>query len=180
MEESNHVTNENRSGWTLDGGATSHYCTDIEKFVTLNKDVHKIVTVADGYEYKVSGMGDIKLRMNLKTSSEELKEAMMTMKDVLYVPELGKNLMFVKKLMAQGHSLYQQGDYGKIFLKNNQDLWISFKDKRLYTVGVLGEKSTQVGTEAKTTSKNVREMNSDKRNDNKLALVHARMGHCGI
>jgi len=76
--------------------------SDRELFTLNYKEIKDKVTVADGKEVIVSGIGSgvIKLKGNKRT---------VTLKDVLHVPKLSGNLISVKRITENGFKVQFQG-----------------------------------------------------------------------
>jgi len=72
--------------WWIDTGATRHVCHDKSNFSTFKEvDDGQKLFMGNAATADVKGVGELVLKM---TSGKELK-----LKDVLYVPELRKNLV---------------------------------------------------------------------------------------
>ena len=81
--------------WILDSGASKHMTGFKESFVKLSKheSPHK-VKLRDDYQYPIKGSGESSYKLD---SGKSLK-----MKNVLFVPGLKKNLLFISALDAKG------------------------------------------------------------------------------
>jgi hypothetical protein len=77
--------------WLIDSGASKHMTSqkDILSCLIENKFSHK-VTLGDDYQYPIKGVEESNDNFNSGTP--------MKMKDVLYVPGLTKNLLFISAL----------------------------------------------------------------------------------
>ena len=93
-----HADKSDSGAWFIDSGATSHMTSDKKFFNTLDTNKKNNVTVADGkvIEVEGTGTGSIKCINNLN------EERTVTIKDVLYVPDLHGNLLSVKKITDNG------------------------------------------------------------------------------
>jgi len=75
----------NSNDWWIDTGATRHVCHDKSCFINLKElDDGKKLFMGNAATADIKGVGDVILKM---TSGKDLK-----LRDVLYVPELRKNL----------------------------------------------------------------------------------------
>ncbi|XP_055524286.1 copia protein isoform X1 [Wyeomyia smithii] len=85
------------SGWIIDSGATCHMTGDRLFFASLEKCAVSSVTLADGKKTSVRGTGDgIVFGVNGQGETVEI-----TLKNVLYVPELDGGLISVSQLVAK-------------------------------------------------------------------------------
>ena len=84
-----------RNDWLIDSGASKHMTGFKESFVRLSEheSPHK-VKVGDDYQYPIKGSGESSSKIDSGKS--------MKMKDVLFVPGLKKNLLFISVLDAKG------------------------------------------------------------------------------
>lgn len=82
-----------KQGWILDSGATCHITYNRERFVDLDLSYKENVSMANGHKVKASGKGNISIKfLNKKGDVTEMK-----IKNVLFVPEIGGNIISVKK-----------------------------------------------------------------------------------
>ncbi|KZV16328.1 hypothetical protein F511_27147 [Dorcoceras hygrometricum] len=81
--------------WWIDTGATRHVCSDKEMFATLqeSKSGEKLY-MGNSATYEIQGQGNVVLKM---TSGKEL-----TLNNVLYVPDIRKNLISGSLLNKHG------------------------------------------------------------------------------
>uniref|UniRef100_A0AAG5DHX2 Uncharacterized protein n=1 Tax=Anopheles atroparvus TaxID=41427 RepID=A0AAG5DHX2_ANOAO len=84
--------------WLLDSGASSHMCSDISGFTVIEKSLRSNVTVADGSENRVEGVGDCLIRC----ATENGESIELTLRGVLYVPTLEGNMISIGKLAEKG------------------------------------------------------------------------------
>lgn len=85
------------SGWIIDSGATCHMTSDRSFFVALKSCAVSSVTLADGKKTAVDGAGHgIVFGVDRRGESVEI-----TLKDVLYVPELDGGLISVSQMVAK-------------------------------------------------------------------------------
>ncbi|KAI9198311.1 hypothetical protein LWI28_013676 [Acer negundo] len=81
---SNHI-------WIVDSGATRHICSKASAFVCINEVKHATVTLPDHTQIPVHFSGDVKL------------SSMITLKNVLFVPQFKFNLISVSALVSDSH-----------------------------------------------------------------------------
>ena len=81
--------------WHIDSGASKHMTGFKESFEKLSEhnSPHK-VKLGDDYQYPIKGSGKYSYKLDSRKS--------MKMKDVLFVPRLKKNLLFISALDAKG------------------------------------------------------------------------------
>lgn len=84
--------------WLVDSGATSHMCNDKSAFTVMEHESRSSVTVADGSENQVEGVGDCLIKC-VDDSGETIE---LTLRGVLYVPTLEGNMISIGKLAAKG------------------------------------------------------------------------------
>jgi hypothetical protein len=84
--------------WLIDSGSSKHMIgqIDILSFL-IKKKFPQNVTLGDDYKYPIKGVGESNYKLDSGTS--------MKMKDVLYIPGLTKNLLFVSSLEKKGFIL---------------------------------------------------------------------------
>ena len=84
------------SQWILDSGATSSCTSDLTLFTSLSADVpFKRIRVANGKYAHVQGIGTIQLKI---MDSKNSITSTITLKDVLYIPEVPVNLISTRSL----------------------------------------------------------------------------------
>lgn len=89
---------EQPKSWIIDSGATSHMCCDRAFFDELKQSTGVSITLADGNETVVKGVGS----GHLYYYDENGDRRKITLNDVYYVPELESNLISVGKLVNKG------------------------------------------------------------------------------
>ena len=84
-----------RNDWLLDSGSSKHMTGYKQSFINMseNESPHKVKLGGD-YQYHIKGSGEASYKLE---SRKYLK-----MKDVLYVPELKKNILYIFALDAKG------------------------------------------------------------------------------
>lgn len=89
-------------GWILDSGATCHICCDDKQFSEIDMNHREKVSVANGNEIVSSGRGTIKIQLY----NEAGISTNIQLRDVLYVPSIGGNLISVKRLAFYGYRVH--------------------------------------------------------------------------
>ena len=74
-----------------------HICNDKNKFYEFS-DYNSSVTIANGQELNSLGHGSIRLT----TTTSENTNSTITLKNVLYVPEIESNLISIRKAIENG------------------------------------------------------------------------------
>lgn len=93
--------------WYLDSGASAHMTNDAKNLVDLEESKNGEVCLADGKKLPAGGSGTGKF-LALNESGEKKT---ITLKKVLYVPELASNLLSVGKITDEGFEvLFTQSD----------------------------------------------------------------------
>ncbi|MCP3667059.1 MAG: DDE-type integrase/transposase/recombinase [Gammaproteobacteria bacterium] len=92
---------EVKSGkWLVDSGATQHMCCDKESLVSYREfETPATVNMANNYGIKGVGIGNMQWK-----NDSQLTKAGPLVQDVLYIPELGQNLVSVKKVTGAGYA----------------------------------------------------------------------------
>ncbi len=83
----------NKNVWILDSGASSHLCCNGELFNKLEKSTQSIL-LASGESVNAQGVGDV----FLQSGNTEI-----TLRNVLFVPDLHSNILSVSKIISYGH-----------------------------------------------------------------------------
>ena len=81
--------------WLVDSGPSKHMTRYKESFINMSEheSPHK-VKLRDGYQYPTKGSGESSYKIDSKKS--------LKIKDVLYVPQLRKNILSTSALDAKG------------------------------------------------------------------------------
>jgi hypothetical protein len=96
----------------IDSGASNHMTGKKNTLsCVLEKKFSQKVTLGDDYQYPIKGIGE----SNYKLDSENS----ITMKDVLYVPGLKKNLLSISSLDKKGYSV--------AFIDGEVFMWVRVK-----------------------------------------------------
>ena len=95
------TSNNEKSSWIVDSGATCHMYHDIDKFINMKKlDKAEDITLDDGHSVKAFGIGTVDL--NVRVSDEKQQKCRLF--EILYVPKLSYNLLSVSKATRSGKS----------------------------------------------------------------------------
>jgi len=84
---------EDVDSWCIDSGATRHVCKNKELFKTIDED-GSVLYMGNTTTVQVKGKGTVEI--------EFTSEKILTLKDVFYVPEVRKNLIYVPLLNEYG------------------------------------------------------------------------------
>lgn len=181
-EEINFTSNA-RTTWTIDSGASTHICREKSKFMKM-KSTNKIVSIADGVKIPAKGIGDV--RCTLELSTESTKSVTVVIKDVLFIPEFERNLLSVKKLAENGHSVVLHADGGKLTLRGMKDqvipidcinkLYIIHESRNPPAVAKKPKESFTTSSSISSTSASAKTNFPAEISDN-LLLAHVRLGH---
>lgn len=84
--------------WIVDSGATSHMCAEKALFTKIDFTKKKEVFLGDNSSMKVEGIG----MLNVCCLDGDGKVRYATVTDVLYIPQIKRNLLSVSKLSLKG------------------------------------------------------------------------------
>lgn len=93
-----HFSTSKVDGFILDSGASCHVVGSKRYFINFNPDHRETINVANGEKLTAIGKGTIQVEF-LNASNDR---TVVKMLDVLYAPEIGGNLVSVKKLAEKG------------------------------------------------------------------------------
>lgn len=161
--------NHNPAEWIVDTGASCHVCHQRDMFSEYEAVHDRGIRIANQAQLKAHGIG--KVRLGVKTSTGE--EIVITLTQVLHIPDCQSNLVSVKRLMQLGHRA--NFDKGKcaIITSNGEDVipLIEGKDvPRLATIN-LNDDNAMLATNDITEN----DINDDEATQ--LDVWHARLGH---
>lgn len=113
-----------KNEWCLDSGATSHMCCDKNLFSEIQKidGEHKIQLASNNYVYAV-GKGRVLLNLN---------STIITLNDVLFVPELNTNFISVNKVTSLKNSVLFENNCVVIKNKYNEEILRMNESNGLY------------------------------------------------
>ena len=142
----------NPKEWWVDTGATRHVCANRWMFSTYSLvDNAEPLYMGNSATAKVEGRGSIKLKM---TSGKEL-----TLKDVLHVPDIRKNLVSGSLLSKNGFKLVFVSDKF-VLTKNDMFVGKGYLSDGLFKLNVLtvapksGDENSNVSTSVNINNKN--------------------------
>ncbi|XP_010466319.1 PREDICTED: uncharacterized protein LOC104746521 [Camelina sativa] len=90
--------------WLLSNGTTNHMTPYLKFFTTLDRTHKGRVVLGDGSVIMAEGRGDVKVM------TKEGKRKRKTIKNVLFVPDLDKNVLSVSQLGQLGYIMIIDGD----------------------------------------------------------------------
>jgi len=177
--------------WIVDSGATSHCTSDISTFTTLSRDVpFNKIKVANGKSVKVAGVGDAVL--HIVDSKNPKRNIKLTLKNVLFIPEIPVNLISTRALWNDGGIKTTFADSCTPTFKSGGT--VSFntgKQGHYYCVAKTrtadDDPATPVGfgaslcavCEPDVSTKSASETAAFSTHVPTSDVVHARLGHCG-
>ena len=128
------LLHDNISGnnWVVDSGATAHMCKDKKMFESIDETRQGKVFLGDGRSVKSGGKGKVKLTLHSDSG-----KSVVTINDVLHVPQLSENLISVRKLAEKGHIVEFSED--KCYLKGEKRREIAKIEGGLYRLHVNDE-----------------------------------------
>ena len=128
VSEVNFIGNNTKECW-MDTGATHHVCLDKNMFSSYHSiDNGEQLFMGNSSSSKVEGQGKVVLKM---TSGKEL-----TLKDVLHVPEIRKNLVSGSLLSKKGFKLVFVSD-NFILSKNGMYVGKGYMSNGLFKMNVM-------------------------------------------
>jgi hypothetical protein len=94
------LASQAKATWIVDSGSPQHICNQEDYFTSLTElEVKKSMMMGNGNIMEIKREGDVGLKV---VTNQGVVYG--TFKDVLYSPEIKRNLVFVTKLMKQGIS----------------------------------------------------------------------------
>lgn len=124
----NEDTKNNPNTWILDSGATEHMTSVREKYFKF-KPYSSTVEVANSEKIKVTGIGDTIIKL-----PGEAEEKTIALSNVLYVPNLGGNLLSIGRIEERGFKVEFSDGEAKILEKNGVVILTAKREGRLYVV----------------------------------------------
>lgn len=159
------TTNSIPSGWMLDSGASNHYTSNRNCFISFHTSNPIPVTTAGGTIYG-HGRGDIILNLSCGP---------IRITDVIYVPEMSKDTQLISIGQLESKGLEFTFRNGKCYVWKNGSLWaVATRSNNVYLLTELQHETTSpiVSFPALTSPKEARRI------DTQLCEVwHRRMGH---
>ena len=150
--------NENQSGWIIDSGATQHMTYErdnLSEYVEFKRPCK--VNLGDDRVILAYGKGTYRLTTDLNRSSQKI-----ALKNVLYLPELKRNLLSVQAMSKLGATVVFKEDECRIS-KDSRLIGIGTMHGKLYMLKVISEEYVNV-----------------MKNNPNMELWHCRFGHLGM
>ena len=169
-----------RKDWVIDSDATKHMTSNKDLFTRLDRQ-ETTVTVANGVKLRSPGRRDIAIRLNNR---------LVTMINVLYVPELSCNLLSISALRKKGIEVHFELNNITLIRNGTAVATGILKSRMYYLESASGQQaltsqddltSIAAPTVAAPTGPARQPENSDIRPKevNEYLKWHARMGHAG-
>lgn len=159
-----HDRHENNNTWILDSGASTHM-TYIRDFLTNyceSQNSEEFVQLGDNSTLQVKGKGTVHINAFANNNWKKC-----TIENVLYVPELKKNLFSESVITKKGFKIVKENKTAEIFDENN------------YLVALAILKSNNL-YEMKMTTVIHHDANQANNSKNILKLWHERLGHINL
>ncbi|UYV80793.1 K02A2.6-like [Cordylochernes scorpioides] len=115
----------NKCKWILDSGATSHMSTDINLMDDL-QDYSRKITLPDDRFIKSNGIGTVEIYKD--------DNHLLTLKEVLYVPELNNNLISVSKIAEDEKQIIFDENGARIIDNNGSSIITAKREDNIYTI----------------------------------------------
>ncbi|UYV70112.1 hypothetical protein LAZ67_7001835 [Cordylochernes scorpioides] len=115
----------NKCKWILDSGATSHMSKDINLMDDIQDDSRKI-TLPDDRFIKSKGIGTVEIYQD--------DNHLLTLKEVLYVPELNNNLISVSKITEHEKQIIFDENGARIIDNNGSSIITAKREDNIYTI----------------------------------------------
>lgn len=132
-----------KDAWYADSSATDHMSFQREwfkNFVSFSKDTCQ-VRVGDGLKPFVKGIGDIEVQV----TNSKRPSPIHTIKDVLFVLDLGRNFISVSRSTEKGMQvIFEEGAKRVSFVKRNLVIADGVRDNRLYKMNLGPVKTTEL------------------------------------
>jgi hypothetical protein len=117
-----------KSTWRIDPGATIHIANSLQGFVTRRalRREERSIRVANGIEAEVEGIGELPLLNN---------GFILCLHNILYVPTLSRNLIFISCLDDDGFDCYF-GNKQCLIIFGSKVVGLSFRQDELYMLSM--------------------------------------------
>uniref|UniRef100_T1IRX6 CCHC-type domain-containing protein n=1 Tax=Strigamia maritima TaxID=126957 RepID=T1IRX6_STRMM len=120
---------EDINSWYLDSGAISHMSSDIDKFVNIDYNANKQVTLADGRISISSGIGQARLIIRGQNGLKILR-----LDNVLYIPSLNGNLLSAGRIVDLGYTMDINHIGCSVYTSHGQLVFTAPKLDRLFRI----------------------------------------------
>eukprot|EP00253_Pinus_taeda_P036666 PITA_36666 len=114
--------------WLIDSGASRHFTGYKEVFHNLiEKETNLEIILGDNMKYPVKGVGNVSLKLNQGNTIH--------LQDVLYVPNLKKNLVSISAMEDKGYKVTFNNGKVRVWKNNVKDAFtLGFRVDSLYQV----------------------------------------------
>eukprot|EP00253_Pinus_taeda_P001425 PITA_01425 len=115
--------------WLIDSGALRHFTSYKEALYNLiEKESNLEIVLGDNSKYPMKGIGNVTLQLNQGNTIH--------LQDVLYVPDLKKNLVSISTMEDKGYKVAFSDGKVRVWKKNFKDAFsLGFRVDSLYQVG---------------------------------------------
>lgn len=117
----------NREEWYIDSGASSHMTPYSDILIERKEANVSHTTAANNTQLRVSGMGNCIFK---------LESGNINVNDILYVPEIGANLLSVHKMVCKGNAVAFDADGCHICDRNRKLLATIIPENGVYKLRV--------------------------------------------
>ena len=149
-----------KNSWVIDSGSSSHICNNRQLFTELDDTKRSTVMVANGNTLKSLGSGTVKIKTEFNGSERNI-----TLKNVLFVPDIETNLMSVRKATENGCEVIFQDNNCKL-MYNGITYLNGIVNNDLYEVKQIDKHSDDKAN-----------LVHECKNKNCIDLWHKRLGH---
>lgn len=119
---------ERSDAWLIDSGASSHMCNKKEYFkslISLEKAIE--ISLGDGTKVKTRFKGNVHMELLVKGERVSL-----ILRDVLFVPELVRNIFSVRKAVKFGNSVWFGGNVCFVKNRKNEEIGVGILKSDLW------------------------------------------------
>jgi len=115
--------------WLIDSGASRNFIGYKEALYNMvEKETNLEIVLRDNSKYPVKGVGNVTLQLNQGNTID--------LQDVLYVPDLKKNLVSISTMEDKGYKVAFNDGKVRVWKKNFKDAFtLGFRVDLLYQVG---------------------------------------------
>lgn len=145
----------NNCNWILDSGASSHMCCEKNLFSSLNQRTQKVY-MASGDNINAEGIGHVTLRSNNNIN--------ITLRNVLYVPQLSSNFLSVSKIIENGNSVRFADNKAFVNTKESKLIFVANLQDGIYSTKMMPDD----------------EMVLSARQEDASIMWHRRFGHLNM
>ena len=157
------MTSTSREEWILDSGA-SHHMTSDRKWFTRYEEFKNVTPIELGNNALINAEGKGTIEMDLTVNDNAIK-GLLT--DVLYVPEIRKNLFSIGKAISQNLELTFQQNEATFFSKGLPIMTVTKRNTLYYINGTVAAPHQANAAASSASNKSIQ-------------LWHQRLGHVGI